>query len=374
MEEYYYNQLNKTGREAYHAILTGLKSLAPSFRIPLLENKELTEIYFSVRMDHPEIFYTVEFKYRYHNGAEYGEMMPVYLSDRKKIPAQQQAMRSRIEKLVRQAAEAKEVSFGSPRGRNAGAAGHWSGGGHGGKGKQGQIRNEKEIAKLLFIHDFICGNVRYDKLKKPYSHEITGPLEQGIGVCEGIAKTFKILCDALGIWCVMALSDNNLDKKIKYRHTWNIVRIGGQYYHIDSTFDNTLGKPDSIRYDYFMLSDKQLFRDHEPVIYRMPACPDGDRFYYKAAGLSLTKTEDVRKKAAQAAKKGKEMTFHWRGGYLTREVLAELLAIIEEEAEKKERHARLSINRPQAVLRISFEKVIPAEQIVMEEANEGEKN
>ena len=68
------------------------------------------------------------------------------------------------------------------------------------------------------------------------------------------------------------------------------------------------------------------------------------------------------------------MTFHWRGGYLTREVLAELLGIIEEEAEKKERHARLSINRPQAVLRISFEKVIPAEQIVMEEANEGEKN
>ena len=337
MEEYYYNQLNRTGREAYHAILTGLKSLSPSFRIPLLENKELTEIYFSVRMDHPEIFYTVEFKYRYHNGAEYGEMMPVYLSDRKKIPAQQQAM-------------------------------------HGGKGKQGQIRNEKEIAKLLFIHDFICGNVRYDKLKKPYSHEITGPLEQGIGVCEGIAKTFKILCDALGIWCVMALSDNNPDKKIKYRHTWNIVRIGGQYYHIDSTFDNTLGKPDSIRYDYFMLSDKQLFRDHEPVIYRMPACPDGDRFYYKEAGLSLTKTEDVRKKAAQAAKKGKELTFHWRGGYLTRDVLAELLGIIEEEAEKKERHARLSINRPQAVLRISFEKVIPAEQIVLEEANEGEKS
>ena len=64
MEEYYYNQLNRTGREAYHAILTGLKSLSPSFRIPLLENKELTEIYFSVRMDHPEIFYTVEFKYR----------------------------------------------------------------------------------------------------------------------------------------------------------------------------------------------------------------------------------------------------------------------------------------------------------------------
>ena len=34
--------------------------------------------------------------------------------------------------------------------------------------------DEKE--KELYIHDFICGNVRYDKLKKAYSHEIIGCL------------------------------------------------------------------------------------------------------------------------------------------------------------------------------------------------------
>ena len=32
------------------------------------------------------------------------------------------------------------------------------------------------------IHDFILEQVRYDKLKKPYSHEILGPLTQGVGV------------------------------------------------------------------------------------------------------------------------------------------------------------------------------------------------
>lgn len=60
------------------------------------------------------------------------------------------------------------------------------------------------------------------------------------------------------------------EKGIKYRHTWNIVRINGQYYHLDATFDNTLGKNEddsvSIRYDYFNLDDKNIFRDHEPLL------------------------------------------------------------------------------------------------------------
>ena len=45
-----------------------------------------------------------------------------------------------------------------------------------------------EWEKEKYVHDFICENIRYDKLKKSYSHEIIGPLGQGGGVCEGIAK------------------------------------------------------------------------------------------------------------------------------------------------------------------------------------------
>lgn len=70
-----------------------------------------------------------------------------------------------------------------------------------------------EWEKELYIHDFICSSVRYDKLKKAYSHEIIGPLGQGVGVCEGIAKTVKALCDALGIWCMIAISEANPEKK-----------------------------------------------------------------------------------------------------------------------------------------------------------------
>ena len=69
---------------------------------------------------------------------------------------------------------------------------------------------------------------------------------------------------------MIAICGNNPEKGIKYRHTWNIVKIGGTYYHLDATFDNTLGKHSfgakEIRYDYFNLDDKNIFRDHEPLI------------------------------------------------------------------------------------------------------------
>ena len=234
-----------------------------------------------------------------------------------------------------------------------------------------------EWEKEKYVHDFICENVRYDKLKKAYSHEIIGPLGQSVGVCEGIAKAVKVLLDALGVWCVIAICGNNPEKGIKYRHTWNIVKINGTYYHLDATFDNSLGKDHEnteIRYDYFNLDDQQIFRDHEPLIAPAPHCNDHDHFYYKEKKLSFTKQEDVYKRSLQAAKKGKVLVFHWRGGYLTKEVLNELLDLIRKAGMEKEKNAMVSINWPQAVLRVQYADIQVQESVMLEEANEGEKD
>ena len=88
--------------------------------------------------------------------------------------------------------------------------------------------------------------------------------------------------------------------------------------------------------------------------------------------VSFTKIQEVRNRAAQAAKKGKVLVFQWRGGYLTREVLTELVEIIREEGAKKEKYACLSLNWSQAVLQVSFRAEAPQQEIQMEEANEGE--
>ena len=270
-------------------MLHGLMELSDEFLIPQVPTTDgnwLYDVFFQLRLDHPEIFWAVGFKYRYYKDSPNLILIPEYIFDKNKIREHQKALGARVDKLVRTAMKFSE----------------WD--------------------KEKYVHDFICENIRYDKLKKPYSHEIIGPLGHGVGVCEGIAKSVKVLCDALGVWCIIAICGNNPEKGIKYRHTWNIVRINGQYYHLDATFDNTLGKNEdgstSIRYDYFNLDDKNIFRDHEPLIAPAPPCPDGNHFYYREKKLSFTKLEDVYKRALQAAKKGREFTFHWRGGYLTR--------------------------------------------------------
>ena len=336
MEPYYYTKLNKQHQAVYHAMQQCLLSLADEWQMPWVSGEALYNIFFQLRLDHPEIFWATGFKYRYYENSGNLIFLPEYLFEKAKIREHQKAMASRVEKLVR---PAKSMS---------------------------------ELEKEKYVHDFICQNVRYDKLKKSYSHEIIGPLGQGVGVCEGIAKSVKVLLDALGVWNVIAICGNNPEKGIKYRHTWNIVKIGGTYYHLDATFDNSLGD-EEIRYDYFNLDDKNIFRDHEPLIAPAPSCTDGGHFYYKEKKLSFTKVEDVYKRSLQAAKKGKTLDFHWRGGYLTKEVLKELLDEIHKAGEERQKKAIVNLNWPQAVLRVKYADGAVSEEVHMQEANEGEQ-
>ena len=340
MEAYYFQQLNKEQQHIYHAILKGVQNLENEFLVPACDREMLYNLFFRMRLDHPEIFWVTGFRYKYYQNSPNFIFIPEYLFKKEKIIEHQKAMNARVEKLVRPAMKFSE----------------W----------------EKE----KYVHDFICENVCYDKLKKPYSHEIIGPLGQGVGVCEGIAKAVKILLDALGVWCVIVLCGNNPEKGIKYRHTWNIVKIGDSTYHLDATFDNTLGKDNisgEIRYDYFNLPDKQIFRDHEPLIAPAPSCTDGGHFYYKEKKLSFTKVEDVYKRSLQAAKKGKTLDFHWRGGYLTKEVLKELLDEIHKAGEERQKKAIVNLNWPQAVLRVRYADGAVSEEVHVQEANEGER-
>lgn len=306
MEPYYYSKMSRPQQAAYHGMLQGLNQLAPEIQLPRLSAEELYDVFFRLRLDHPEIFWATGYKYRFYQDSPNLLFLPDYLFEKSKNPGTPAGDARRIDKLIR---PAKDLS---------------------------------ESEKEQYIHDFICENVHYDKLKKPYSHEIIGPLGQGVGVCEGIAKTVKCLCDALGIWCMIALSGNNPEKGIKYRHTWNIVRIGKSYYHLDATFDNSLGRNYShasntasdsgnagathgdiaqhpipgnknsgkkgsastrIRYDYFNLDDKQIFRDHEPLIAPAPPVPTAHILTIRKRSFPLPKSRMFYRRALQAAKK-----------------------------------------------------------------------
>lgn len=57
-------------------------------------------------------------------------------------------------------------------------------------------------------------------------------------VCEGYAKAFKVLCDQLGVpaVCVSGLSDKS---RTGSGHMWNLAQIGGVWYLVDVTWDDS---------------------------------------------------------------------------------------------------------------------------------------
>ena len=334
---YYYGQLSRPLQGVYDALLGGFRALTPGIRIPMLDEKQLADVYLRLKLDEPLLFYVTGYRCRWMTGAAHMELLPEYLFDKAKIRTHQQAVSARLARLT--------------------------------KPLEGKSEAEKELA----VHDFILENVRYDKLKKPYSHEILGPMTQGVGVCEGMAKTVKLLCDGLGLPCMIAVSDRDRANGERYLHAWNIVQLGGQCYHLDATFDNSLSKYGT-RYDYFNLDDTKIFRDHRPLLYPAPPCTDGGQFYYKLQHLSWTKPEEAARRVDQALRKKQPgLVFHWRGGYLTKEVLRELLDLIEKAGKERQKTALIKLNWPQAVLRVRDTDEAIQPLITMEAANEGEE-
>lgn len=336
-QEYYYQHMDKAEQSAYRAMLDGFEMISPEFPVLRLDGRDLSELFFRLRLDHPSVFYVEGFRYRYAEHSDYVQLIPQYMFEKKKIKEMKQALEARMNRLIQPA------------------------------------RNLSPEGKEQYIHDFICTNVTYDKLKKQYSHEIIGPLQQGVGVCEGIAKTVKILCDRLGLECIIAISQANPEKGVRYRHAWNVVKLKNTWYHLDATFDNSLGRYGQKRFDYYNLDDRMMFRDHEPLVYQIPQCTDGTHFYYKENRLSLTKMEDVAgRMKAVLRKKQPYFVFHWRGGALNRAVLEQIAGIASEAAKEKGKYIRLSVNYLQAVMEIAVLEHQIQDNICREEANEGE--
>ena len=330
---YYEQQISREKREAYEALLRGVDAVASAIRVPLLPMEDFSEVYTRLRLDHPEIFYLTGFHIRYMPGAENGEFIPEYLFDKGKILSHREAIKTRVERLTR------------------------------------DVKGKPETERILFLHRFITENVHYDKLKKPYSHEVIGPLTQGVGVCEGIAKAVKLLADALSVECIVALSAPEEGKR--YGHAWNLVKRGGKWYHLDATFDLSLSRCGETRWDYCLLNDTQIYRDHAKPIYPVPVCSDGGSFYYKEQKLSFTKEEDLRKRIAQAIRKKKpRFVFHWRGGYLTREALIQLSDCITAAAQAVGKHTKIVLNWQQSVFLLLFSDAEEDSEVQLETAEE----
>lgn len=115
----------------------------------------------------------------------------------------------------------------------------------------------------LYINDYLIDNCEYDK-KNAQRHNAYGALVDGKAVCDGYSKAFQLLCNRIGLECVgiegTAVDFNVANGESSDGHMWNCVKIGGEWYHVDVTWNDS---GDHIQhYLYLNLTTEEIANDH----------------------------------------------------------------------------------------------------------------
>ena len=128
-----------------------------------------------------------------------------------------------------------------------------------------------DYEKLKYVHDWIVNNTVYLYANTDYESEADGPVVYGRAICEGYSKAFMYFAQSMGFECVCVVgSAGGVD------HMWNLVKLNGQWYHVDVTWDDPVMSDGSqmLRHKYFLLSDSEIRWDHSiSTPFVLPSAP-----------------------------------------------------------------------------------------------------
>ena len=112
-----------------------------------------------------------------------------------------------------------------------------------------------EYAKALWLHDWLLEQLEYDKTLKWSSAE--SALTRGLGTCQSYESAYAKLLTAAGI-------ENSETRDTYDGHTWNAMKLDGQWYQTDCTWDDSSDNWYSFdqRHLYFGLTDELMAIAH----------------------------------------------------------------------------------------------------------------
>lgn len=108
------------------------------------------------------------------------------------------------------------------------------------------------------VNDFVVQLATYTDKGDSKGQAVYELISEETGVCQAYALLAYRLFLAAGLDAkyVYGYSDNQL-------HAWNLVSVNGDWYHIDTTWnDITPIEPYAISYAYFLVNDEKLSEDH----------------------------------------------------------------------------------------------------------------
>lgn len=234
---YYRTKLTETERKIYDEVSAGIAQLRSDVRTPFFDTKNISRIVYALNFDNPQFFYV-----------DYPNMMLLDYGTHCIFRLKYHYEIAEIRRL--QAAIDAEV-----RPIICAAAG----------------KSKDQAA--LYLHDRLIRRCIYKKdMQKPCNaHNIVGPFLNSFCVCEGYAKAYKYLADLCRLRCFVVSGEAVHPDGSSGAHAWNIIKTGGNCYHVDVTFDDLIAGKYCSR-AYFKLSTSEILYDH--VLDKRFALPD----------------------------------------------------------------------------------------------------
>ncbi len=147
-----------------------------------------------------------------------------------------------------------------------------------------------------------------------YLRTIPGVFLKGTAVCEGYARAIQYLLQKCGVECAEVAGDIiKADGSLGNGHAWNILKIDGDYYYLDTTWDdssNTLQevKNSDFGFDYFCVTSEEMSRTRNnsmcPIEMPNATATKANYFYHNGLVLDTYDIEKIKIIAQTAAQSG----------------------------------------------------------------------
>jgi len=89
-----------------------------------------------------------------------------------------------------------------------------------------------DLDKVIYLHDTIVDMTKYQALDSKTIFIASGVFLEGTAVCAGYAKALNVLLRRIGL-------ETSYVASASLNHGWSYVKLDGQWYHIDPTWDDT---------------------------------------------------------------------------------------------------------------------------------------
>lgn len=272
-ELYAFSTLDGEEQQLYVDILSTILRFETEVTLNTTSAEKLDKVFQCVLMDHPEIFYIDGYKYTEYTVGEEIKRLTFsgnYLYAKEEADKRTEQINQSVRDML-----------------------------------SGIDKKATEYEKVKYVYETIIDRTEYD-LSAADNQNICSVFIGGRSVCQGYAKATQYLLRELGIASGMVIGT----VKNGEGHAWNIVRIDGEWYYVDTTWgdayyrlnpDNAItvgNETPSINYDYLCVTTAQLKQTHTiESIVPLPECTSMEANYYVREGAYFTEYDEEKIKS-----------------------------------------------------------------------------